>query len=179
MPKSLVIVESPAKAKTIERFLGPDYVVESSVGHIRDLPVKASELPSAYKSESWAYLGVDVENDFKAHYVVTERSKKQVSKLKKLLKGVDELYLATDEDREGEAIGWHIADFLDLNQKETNRIVFNEFTKKAAENLRLTAQDCLNNKIIDSIIEEPPGGAHRFPKEQAKILEKKNNRDFR
>ena len=93
MPKSLVIVESPAKAKTIEGYLGSDYVVESSVGHIRDLPGKASQLPSAYKSEPWANLGVDVDNDFKAHYVVTERSKKQVAKLKKILKSVEQLQL--------------------------------------------------------------------------------------
>ena len=91
VPKSLVIVESPAKAKTIEGYLGSDYVVESSVGHIRDLPGKASQLPSAYKSEPWANLGVDVDNDFKAHYVVTERSKKQVAKLKKILKSVRDL----------------------------------------------------------------------------------------
>ena len=104
MPKSLVIVESPAKAKTIERYLGSDYVVEASVGHIRDLPAKATEVPAVYKGESWANLGIDVDNDFKALYVVTERAKKQVAKLKKLLKSSDGLYLATDEDREGEAI---------------------------------------------------------------------------
>ena len=90
----------PAKAKTIERYLGSDYVVEASVGHIRDLPAKATEVPAVYKGESWANLGIDVDNDFKALYVVTERAKKQVAKLKKLLKSSNGLYLATDEDRE-------------------------------------------------------------------------------
>ena len=148
MPKSLVIVESPAKAKTIERFLGPDYVVESSVGHIRDLPDKASQLPSAYKDESWAYLGVDVENDFKAHYVVTERSKKQVAKLRKLLKGVDELYLATDEDREGEAIAWHLLEVLNPTIP-VHRMVFHEITEKAIREAVASPRE-LDRRMVDA-----------------------------
>ena len=149
MPKSLVIVESPAKAKTIERFLGPDYVVESSVGHIRDLPDKASQLPNAYKDESWAYLGVDVENDFKAHYVVTERSKKQVAKLRKLLKGVDELYLATDEDREGEAIAWHLLEVLNPTIP-VHRMVFHEITEKAIREAVASPRE-LDRRMVDAL----------------------------
>ena len=148
MPKSLVIVESPAKAKTIERFLGPDYVVESSVGHIRDLPNKASELPAVYKGESWANLGVDVENDFKAYYVVPVRSAKQVSKLKKLLKGVDELYLATDEDREGEAIAWHLLEVLNPTVP-VHRMVFHEITEKAIREAVASPRE-LDRRMVDA-----------------------------
>ena len=110
--KTLVIVESPAKARTIGAFLGDDYIVESSIGHIRDLPRRASDIPAAYKKESWARLGVDVENDFKPLYIVTPDKKSQVTKLKKLLKEVDRLYVATDEDREGESISWHLVEVL-------------------------------------------------------------------
>ena len=106
--KKLVIVESPAKAKTIAGYLGNDYVVESSIGHIRDLPNNASEIPAKYKDESWARLGVNVDNDFEPLYVVDSRKKKVVSDLKAKLKDADELLLATDEDREGEAIAWHL-----------------------------------------------------------------------
>ena len=148
MPKSLVIVESPAKAKTIERFLGPDYVVESSVGHIRDLPNKASELPAVYKGESWANLGVDVENDFKAYYVVPKSSAKQVSKLKKLLKGVDELYLATDEDREGEAIAWHLLEVLNPTVP-VHRMVFHEITEKAIREAVASPRE-LDRRMVDA-----------------------------
>ena len=112
MPKSLVIVESPAKARTIAGFLGPEFIVESSIGHIRDLPNGASEVPKAYKAEHWARLGVDVDNDFKPLYVVSGRAKEQVKHLKSLLREADELYLATDEDREGEAIAWHLLEVL-------------------------------------------------------------------
>ena len=104
MAKHLVIVESPAKAKTIGKYLGKDFVVESSIGHIRDLPESAADVPAAYKNEQWARLGVDVENDFKPLYVVPRGKKKQVTKLKGALKKVDSLYLATDEDREGESM---------------------------------------------------------------------------
>ena len=97
MPKSLVIVESPAKARTIAGILGPEFMVESSIGHIRDLPKGASEVPKAYKAESWANLGVDVNNDFKPLYVVSARAKDQVKHLKALLKEADELYLATSK----------------------------------------------------------------------------------
>ncbi|HEX6869572.1 MAG TPA: toprim domain-containing protein, partial [Micromonosporaceae bacterium] len=100
----LVIVESPAKAKTISGYLGPGYVVEASYGHVRDLPRNAADVPAKYKAEPWSSLGVDVDNDFAALYVVSPDRTKQVSKLKALLKESDELLLATDEDREGEAI---------------------------------------------------------------------------
>ncbi len=148
MPKSLVIVESPAKAKTIEGYLGSEYVVESSVGHIRDLPGKASQLPSAYKSEPWANLGVDVDNDFKAHYVVTERSKKQVAKLKKILKSVEQLYLATDEDREGEAIAWHLLEVLNPTVP-VHRMVFHEITEKAIREAVESPRD-LDRRLVDA-----------------------------
>jgi len=99
--RRLVIVESPAKAKTIAGYLGDDFVVESSVGHIRDLPERAADIPAEYKKEKWARLGVDVEDGFRPLYVVDPDKKKKVSELKKLLKDADELLLATDEDREG------------------------------------------------------------------------------
>ncbi len=113
-PKPLVIVESPAKAKTIAGLLGPDYVVESSIGHIRDLPRGADEVPAAYKGEAWAGLGVDVDNGFKPLYVVSAEKKSQVAKLKQLVKQASEVYLASDEDREGESIAWHLLEVLGL-----------------------------------------------------------------
>ena len=100
--RRLVIVESPAKARTIAGYLGKDYVVESSIGHIRDMPDKAAEIPLKYRKEPWARLGVNVDHDFEPLYVVNSDKKQQVSKLKLLLKDADEL-LTTDEDREGEA----------------------------------------------------------------------------
>lgn len=126
----LVIVESPAKARTISGYLGRGYVVESSIGHIRDLPNNASEVPAKFKGESWGRLGVNVDDGFKPVYVVPADKKKQISKLKALLKDADELYLATDEDREGEAIAWHLFDEL----KPTipvHRMVFHEITPAA------------------------------------------------
>src|SRR2546426_12081078 len=112
MDKPLVIVESPAKARTIARFLGGDFVVESSVGHIRDLPRNAADVPAAHKGEPWARLGVDVDNGFKPLYVVPKEKKPQVTKLKSLVKDATEVYLATDEDREGESIAWHLLEVL-------------------------------------------------------------------
>ena len=108
MSNALVIVESPAKAKTIAGYLGDGYVVESSIGHVRDLPRNAAEVPKAYKGEPWARIGIDTGNDFKPLYVVSSDKKDQIKKLKALLADADELYLATDEDREGEAIAWHL-----------------------------------------------------------------------
>jgi len=126
----LVIVESPAKARTISGFLGSGYVVESSIGHIRDLPNNASEVPAKYKGESWGRLGVNVDDGFTPVYVVPADKKKQISKLKALLKDADELYLATDEDREGEAIAWHLLD--ELKPKiPVRRMVFHEITPDA------------------------------------------------
>ena len=132
MGKPLVIVESPAKARTISRFLGSEYEVEASVGHIRDLPSKASDLPEALRKKSWARLGVDVEGDFQPVYINTARGKEQVKKLKQLLKGAPALYLATDEDREGEAIAWHLLEAL-KPKVPVHRLVFHEITSKAIQ----------------------------------------------
>jgi DNA topoisomerase I len=130
--KKLVIVESPAKAKTIAGYLGSDYLVESSIGHIRDLPNNASEIPAKLKGESWARLGVNVDKDFEPLYVVDSRKKKVVSDLKAKLKNADELLLATDEDREGEAIAWHLREVLDP-KVPVRRMVFHEITRPAIE----------------------------------------------
>ncbi len=127
MAHAFIIVESPAKARTISRFLGDDYIVESSIGHIRDLPSTASEIPAKYKKEKWARLGVDVNQDFKPLYVIPSGKKKQVDTLKKKLKDATELYLATDEDREGEAIAWHLIEVL-KPKIPVKRLVFHEIT---------------------------------------------------
>ena len=126
----LVIVESPSKAKTISKILGKDFVVESSIGHIRDLPRSAAEIPAKYKEHKWSRLGINVENDFEAIYVVPSDKKKQVTKLKKLVKEASELYLATDEDREGESISWHLLDVL-KPKVPVKRLAFHEITKDA------------------------------------------------
>ena len=128
--KSLVIVESPAKARTISKFLGKDYAVEASIGHVRDLPKGAKEIPKEYKEEEWAYLGVNVEDNFTPVYIIPTGKKKQVDKLKKLLKESKDLYLATDEDREGEAISWHLCELL-KPKVPVHRLVFHEITKEA------------------------------------------------
>jgi len=130
--KSLVIVESPAKARTISKFLGRGYVIEASIGHIRDLPQGAKEIPEQYKSKDWAYLGVNVNEDFDPVYVVPKEKSKQVRKLKQLLKDAKELYLATDEDREGEAISWHLCEVL-KPKVPVRRLVFHEITKEAIQ----------------------------------------------
>jgi len=130
--KSLVIVESPAKARTISKYLGKDYQVEASIGHIRDLPGGAKEVPEKYKKEPWAYLGVNTDNDFEPIYIVPADKKKQVNKLKEALKGAQQLYLATDEDREGEAISWHLQEIL-KPKVPVHRLVFHEITKEAIE----------------------------------------------
>jgi DNA topoisomerase I len=128
--RRLVIVESPAKARTIAGYLGKDYVVESSIGHIRDMPDKAAEIPLKYRKEPWARLGVNVDHDFEPLYVVNSDKKQQVSKLKLLLKDADELLLATDEDREGEAIAWHLLEEL-KPKVPARRMVFHEITPEA------------------------------------------------
>ncbi|MHB8681359.1 MAG: type I DNA topoisomerase [Acidimicrobiales bacterium] len=130
--KPLVIVESPAKARTIARLLGSGYVVESSVGHIRDLPRRAQEVPSALKSEPWARLGVDVDNGFKPLYVVAPEKKDVVSRLKSLVKQASEVFLATDEDREGESIAWHLMEVL-APTVPVKRMVFHEITPAAIQ----------------------------------------------
>ncbi len=126
----LVIVESPSKARTIAGYLGQGYVVESSVGHIRDMPDSAAEIPAKYRGEPWARLGVNVDDNFQALYVVHSDKRQQVSKLKSLLKDADELLLATDEDREGEAIAWHLLQELKPTVP-TSRMVFHEITPEA------------------------------------------------
>jgi len=130
--KSLVIVESPAKARTISKFLGNDYTVEASIGHIRDLPQGAKEIPAEFKDEDWAYLGVNVEQDFNPVYIVPPGKSAQVRKLKGLLKDAKDLYLATDEDREGEAISWHLSEVL-KPRVPVRRLVFHEITKEAIQ----------------------------------------------
>ena len=129
---TLVIVESPNKVRSIAGYLGDGYVVDSSVGHIRDLPRGADEVPAAFKGESWARLGVNIDSEFEPIYVVSADKKSQMAKLKKLLKEADELVLATDEDREGEAIAWHLFDEL-KPKVPVKRIVFNEITKDAIQ----------------------------------------------
>ena len=128
----LVIVESPAKARTIGGYLGKDYVVESSIGHIRDLPNNAADTPAKIKDKPWGRLAVDVDNGFEPYYVVPRDKKSHITKLKKLVKDADALYLATDEDREGEAIAWHLLDELKPPKGlPVHRMVFHEITKAA------------------------------------------------
>jgi len=128
--KTLVIVESATKAKKIQPYLGDKYIVEASVGHIRDLPRGAADVPAKYKKESWARLGVNPEDDFAPLYVVSPDKKKKVADLKSKLKQCDQLYLATDPDREGEAIAWHLLEVL-KPKVPVRRMVFNEITDKA------------------------------------------------
>ncbi len=146
MTKNLLIVESPAKAKTIERYLGKDFKVKSSFGHIRDLD----------KGKH----GIEIENNFKPNYVISPEKKKVVSELKKALKTVDEVWLATDEDREGEAISWHLCEVLGLKADQTKRIVFHEITKpaiqRAVQNPRTVDQDLVNaqqaRRVLDRLV---------------------------
>ena len=146
--RRLVIVESPTKARKIAPYLGGDYVVESSVGHIRDLPRGAADVPAKYKRESWARLGVNVDHDFEPLYVVTPDKKAKVTELKNLLKEVDELYLATDPDREGEAIAWHLLETL-KPKIPVRRMVFHEITEHA---IRAAAADTreLDIDLVDA-----------------------------
>ncbi len=128
--KSLVIVESPAKARTISKFLGQGFTVEASIGHVRDLPQGAKQIPAQYKGEDWAHLGVNVNQDFDPVYIIPPGKTAQVRKLKGLLKDAKDLYLATDEDREGEAISWHLNELL-KPKVPVHRLVFHEITKEA------------------------------------------------
>ncbi len=130
--KKLVIVESPVKAKTISRFLGRDYAVESCMGHIRDLPSSAKELPEQIRKKSWAHFGVNVENNFQPVYCIPGEKKEIVKKLKKKISSVKELILATDEDREGESISWHLQELL-KPKIPVKRMVFHEITKTAIQ----------------------------------------------
>ncbi|MEV7519465.1 type I DNA topoisomerase [Streptomyces sp. NPDC091371] len=145
--RRLVIVESPAKAKTIKGYLGPGYVVEASVGHIRDLPNGAAEVPDKYTGEV-RRLGVDVEHDFAPIYVVNADKKAQVRKLKEQLAESDELFLATDEDREGEAIAWHLLEVL-KPKVPVHRMVFHEITKDAIRDAVANPRE-LNQRMVDA-----------------------------
>ena len=146
--RRLVIVESSTKAKKIAQYLGKDYVVEASVGHIRDLPRGAADVPAKYKGESWARLGVDVDNQFTPLYVVTPEKKGKVAELRDALKTVDELLLATDPDREGEAIAWHLLETL-KPKIPFRRMVFHEITEPA---IRAAVQDLrdLDQDLVDA-----------------------------
>src|SRR3989344_3674313 len=133
--KKLVIVESPTKAKTISKFLGADYVIESSFGHVRDLP----------KSK----LGVDVENDFEPQYVIPPKAKMRVAQLKKLATKSPVIYFATDEDREGEAISWHLTEIFKTPKEKVKRIVFHEITKEAIDEAIKTPRD-IDQHLVDA-----------------------------
>src|SRR6266568_9597217 len=146
--KRLVIVESPAKARTIKGYLGDDFVVESSVGHIRDLPERAADIPEEYKKEKWARLGVNVEDEFRPLYIIDPEKKKRVGELKKLLKNADELLLATDEDREGEAIAWHLLEVL-KPRVPVRRLVFHEITPQAIAEAVAHPRD-LDRGLVDA-----------------------------
>ena len=146
--KKLVIVESPAKARKIGGYLGDDYIVEASVGHIRDLPQRAADIPKEYKGIAWAKEGVDIENDFAPLYVINPDKKAKVAELKELMKGADELILATDEDREGEAIAWHLVEVL-KPKIPIKRMVFNEITQEAIQKAVNETRD-LDYHLIDA-----------------------------
>jgi DNA topoisomerase-1 len=131
--QKLVIVESPTKAKTIRKFLPKGFVVEASIGHVRDLPQSAADIPAALKKEEWTKIGVNVAKDFEPLYIVPKGKTKVINELKRLLKDCDELYLATDEDREGESISWHLTSLL-KPKVPVKRMVFHEITSKAIQN---------------------------------------------
>ncbi|MGL4650812.1 MAG: DNA topoisomerase, partial [Caldilineaceae bacterium] len=155
----LVIVESPTKAKTIRGYLPAGYVVEASMGHVRDLPSSAAEIPATVKGAAWARLGVNVEKDFEPLYVVPADKKKTVTRLKQLLADADELILATDEDREGESIGWHLHEVL-KPRVPVRRMVFHEITRDAIQEalgeLRTIDQDLVRaqetRRILDRLV---------------------------
>ena len=146
--KKLVIVESPAKARKIGGYLGDDYVVEASVGHIRDLPQRAADIPKEYKKIAWAKEGVNIEEDFAPLYVINPDKKAKVAELKALMKDAEELILATDEDREGEAIAWHLVEVLEP-KIPIKRMVFNEITKEAIQSAVENTRD-LDYDLIDA-----------------------------
>ena len=148
MGTKLVIVESPAKARKIGGFLGDEYVVEASVGHIRDLPQRAADIPKEYKKIAWAKVGVNIEEEFEPLYVINPDKKAKVSELKELMKDADELILATDEDREGEAIAWHLIEVL-RPKIPIRRMVFHEITKEAIQKAANETRD-LDYRLVDA-----------------------------
>ncbi len=147
MPKPLVIVESPAKARTLARFLGKDYRVEASYGHVRDLPESAAEVPKEIKGKSWGRLGVDTDGEFTPHYVVPADKKKYVQLLKTALKDASEVILATDPDREGESISWHLKQVLKPKVK-VRRIVFHEITEDAIKEALREAHEDVDENLV-------------------------------
>ena len=155
MATTLVIVESPAKAKTIQRFLDDsdalegDIVVEASVGHIRDLPARAADVPESQKRQ-WEILGIEVDNDFKPLYVISPDKRDRIRDLKRLMKDATELYLATDEDREGEAISWHLLEVLNPPASmPVKRMVFHEITPAAIRHAMDNPRD-IDRRLVDA-----------------------------
>ena len=148
MGTKLVIVESPAKARKIGSFLGDEYVVEASVGHIRDLPQRAADIPKEFKKFAWAKEGVNIEEEFAPLYVINPDKKSKVAELKELMKDADELILATDEDREGEAIAWHLIEVL-RPKIPVRRMVFHEITKDAIQKAAKETRD-LDYRLVDA-----------------------------
>src|SRR5512136_1215522 len=146
MAKPLVIVESPAKAKTLARFLGGAYRIEASYGHVRDLPEKASEVPAEIRQKPWGRMAVDTDGDFTPYYVVPADKKKQVAALKAAVKQASELLLATDPDREGESISWHLREIL-KPKIPVRRIVFHEITEEAVREALDSAHDVDENLV--------------------------------
>ena len=146
MGKKLVIVESPTKARTIEKFLGSDYEVLASYGHVRDLPGNASEIPIALKKEKWTRIGINVDQNFEPLYIVPPEKEKRVKELQRAVKDADEILLATDEDREGESISWHLLDVL-KPKVPVKRLVFHEITKSAIQESLRTPRDIDENLV--------------------------------
>ena len=146
--RRLVIVESPAKAKTIQKYLGPGYEVEASVGHVRDLPERAVDVPASIKKQPWGRMAIDVEDDFTPYYVVSAKKKDKVAELKRKLADADELLLATDEDREGEAIAWHLMEIL-RPTVPVRRMVFHEITPEAIRHAAESTRD-LDMQLVDA-----------------------------
>ena len=146
MAKTLVIVESPAKARTLERFLGDQYQVKASYGHVRDLPESSDQVPDEIRKKKWGRLGIDTDGDFKPYYVVPDDKRKHVAELKMALKGASEVMLATDPDREGESISWHLLQIL-KPKVPVKRIVFHEITKKAIDQAVKDAHDVDDNLV--------------------------------
>src|SRR6478672_8372932 len=146
MAKTLVIVESPAKARTIERILKDGYEVRASYGHVRDLPESADEIPDEMRKKKWGRLGVDTDGDFTPYYVVPNDKRKHVQALKAALKGASQVYLATDPDREGESISWHLKEIL-KPRVPVKRIVFHEITEEAIKEAVKEAHDVDDNLV--------------------------------
>src|ERR671937_698694 len=146
MPKTLVIVESPAKARTLSGLLPKHYRVEASYGHVRDLPESADQVPDEIRKKKWGRLGVDTEGDFKPYYVIPSDKRKHVQALRSALKDASQVYLATDPDREGESISWHLKEVL-KPKVPVKRIVFHEITEEAIKEAVRDAQDVNENLV--------------------------------